>query len=506
MLLAVFGMVVAPGVVATQAKDDFIGFNDISVDGVDRDGDGRYRSFSLDVVVDTAHPDAGKEKNFYLEANIWYGGQSGTHDERVSVSLLPTGEGERVTVPISSHVDSYGTLTIELQIHAKDIFDVLPRDTETITVEYEHPSNDLEGTTTETTTTTPSDETTGTRLLEVSRANVGEDGYEGGSVTYSVTDADIGGRVLDDSVLRSVPAGSTVRLVAEPVEGYTFDRWESDEGEQWREREITIRMDESRDVTAYFANSTESNQTPSGLAVTAESAAVDSRTVNVSYNVTNPTDEPVPGVELRLTETPENWTLVSHADADGSWADRQRAWAWQAIESNTSRTVSVQFQAAPNESVAGASLTANLSAYQHPTQTVTTTVGNDSRTAETGLAAELRLPDSVAANETMNATYTVTNVGETPSTGVILSLERVPDGWTIESQSSTDGIWAADDRAWIWQAIGENETKAATVTFRVQTNASSGEQTLVANVSTADGQVRTVTGTTTVTNSTRESP
>lgn len=511
LFILIMGVAMVPGVMAL--KDEFLGFEEVRIDGVDKDGDGRYSQFGLSVNVDTAHPDAGKEKLFYVEANIFYGEATGLRDD-VSTEPVSTGESEWLYVPISSEVEVYGPLTILLDLHARAVTDVIQRDRVAITVEYEDSSNDRSRFTTTTTprTITEATETLPetTEITETLRTTM--EFRETPRVTPlssevtliysaesngSIRAGSLGSWVHEQEKSIEIEEGKEIEIEARPDEGYVFSHWSGDiPAENQSNPTITIVMESDKQVTALFTRPGEdADMTP--LNLTAAQSRAENGTLTISYTLRNTNDSRLAGVQLSLQGIPSQWTVVNQSADGGNWAPDTKIWSWQTLAPNSSVTPSITLSRPQNASSDDFTIVANASdAFNN---TASATVGAESTTPVLDLRATASSEgSSVSPGETVTIEYLVRNSIETRRAGVQLELEQTPANWSVSDQSADGGNWAPDMKTWSWQTIEGQSEKRPSITFQIPSSASPGEYQITATVSDADGHISSVNRTVTV--------
>lgn len=181
--------------------------------------------------------------------------------------------------------------------------------------------------------------------------------------------------------------GDNETLVAVAEEGYTFKNWSGDVPDAQRtSRKITLTMTQDREITANFvpkANATttqnQSQQTPtpsqnvsqSSVQLTATATTLDKQTVAISYTIATTNQTPLTHVALTTQGVPNNWTVVKHTDANGSWMPDDHGWYWSEISPNTVQTTTIVFRTTNNTSIENYSFTGMVEAAEIQNQSVT---------------------------------------------------------------------------------------------------------------------------------------
>jgi hypothetical protein len=76
-------------------------------------------------------------------------------------------------------------------------------------------------------------------------------------------------------------------------------------------------------------------------------------------------------VALTTQGVPDNWTVVKHSDANGSWMPDDHGWYWSQISPNTVQTTTIVFTTTNDTSIENYSLTVMMEAAEIQNQSVT---------------------------------------------------------------------------------------------------------------------------------------
>jgi len=103
--------------------------------------------------------------------------------------------------------------------------------------------------------------------------------------------------------------------------------------------------------------------------------------------------------------------------------------------------------------------------------------------------------DSVEPGEELTISYTIENTGD-ETTGVVLDVTGVPDGWSVAEHSDDGATWR-DDQKWLYQTVESGSSVEPSVTYTVPDDAS-GEFTVGGNATTSASSSTTAETTVTV--------
>ena len=79
--------------------------------------------------------------------------------------------------------------------------------------------------------------------------------------------------------------------------------------------------------------------------------------------------------------------------------------------------------------------------------------------------------DTVEPGETVQIGVTVDNTGDEVAPGTVLSLDPLPDGWTLESWSGTDAAFRNSTNEWLWTTVDPGKTVKFTMVVAVPSDA-----------------------------------
>jgi hypothetical protein len=109
------------------------------------------------------------------------------------------------------------------------------------------------------------------------------------------------------------------------------------------------------------------------------------------------------------------------------------------------------------------------------------------RVAESTLALEAGRART-DPGETIAATWRVENGGSATS-DVRLAIGRLPDGWTVASQSAPGATWNGEARIWNWTSLSAGQSLTATATLSVPPSANATNASVLAGLYEGDSLV-----------------
>jgi len=192
-------------------------------------------------------------------------------------------------------------------------------------------------------------------------------------------------------------------------------------------------------------------------------------TFTVSYTVENTGDEQV-GARIDLENLPSGFDVVRVEPDGGIVSGDNESVAYAQLQPGETRTATFEIETPAGEA-GDFSYTANASALgADSTDSVTTSIIVEGDGEGLLPITTVSGPGIIAPGEQTTVTYRIQNTGDEP-VGAQLSIENLPDEFTVVNVDSGGGVESSDNRRVAYTQIQPGDTRTATFTLEAAADA-----------------------------------